>query len=87
MEQNAANELIKLYSKQLRLPSFNKFSKVIQQLEPSESYADFLMKFDLTVGKEKSANALCKRVEQNNIPVNSPQHLERYDNLLRREVI
>ncbi len=44
MEQNAVSELIKLYAKQLRLPSFNKFSKVIQQLEPSESYADFLLK-------------------------------------------
>ena len=86
MEQNAANELIKLYAKQLRLPSFNKFSKVIQQLEPSESYADFLLKFDLSVAKEKSANALCKQVEQNNIPVNSP-HLKPYDDLLRREVI
>ena len=50
------------------------------------NYEEFMLKFDLNVGKEKSANALCKRVEQNNIPVNSP-HLERYDNLLRREVI
>ena len=47
---------------------------------------EFMLKFDLSVGKEKCANALCKRVEQNNIPVNSP-HLENYDSLLREEVI
>lgn len=29
MEQNAANDLIKLYAKQLRLPSFNKYTKVV----------------------------------------------------------
>ena len=51
------------------------------------NFEEFMLKFELTVGKEKCVNALCKRVEQNNIPVNSPQHLERYDNLLRREVI
>lgn len=50
------------------------------------NFEEFMLKFELTVGKEKCVNALCKRVEQNNIPVNSP-HLERYDNLLRREVI
>ena len=50
------------------------------------NYEEFLLKFELTVGKEKSVNALCKRAEQNNISVNSPR-LEQYDNLLRREVI
>ena len=52
----------------------------------ASNYEEFLLKFELAVGKEKSANVLCKRVEQNNIPVNSP-HLEQYDSLLRRKVI
>ena len=50
------------------------------------NYEEFLLKYELAVSRETCANSLCKRVEQNNIPVNSP-HLENYDNLLRREVI
>lgn len=50
------------------------------------NYEEFMLKFELVVGKEKRANALCKRVEQNNIPINSP-HLQPYDDLLREEVI
>ena len=57
METNAANELIKLYAKQLRLPSFNKYAKVVQQLEPNESYADFLLKLMKTELDERQHTA------------------------------
>lgn len=52
----------------------------------AENYEEFLLKYELAAGRENRINSLCNRVKQNNIPVNTPQ-LERYDNLLRREVI
>ena len=64
MEQNAANELIKLYAKQLRLPSFNKFAKVVQQLEPNERYADFLLKLMKTVLVKQNCNTIPQKIKQ-----------------------
>ena len=63
MEQNAANELIKLYAKQLRLPSFNKYAKVVQQLEPNESYADFLLKLMKTELDDRQHTAQEKNIQ------------------------
>ena len=68
MEQNAVSELIKLYAKQLRLPSFNKFSKVIQQLEPSESYAYFLLKLMKTELDDRQQTAQEKRIKTAKFP-------------------
>lgn len=68
MEQNVANELIMLYAKQLRLPSFNKFSKVIQQLEPSESYADFFLKLMKTELDDRQHTAQEKRIKTAKFP-------------------
>lgn len=50
------------------------------------NYKEFLLKYEHSVSRETSVNSLCKRVEKNNIPFNTP-HPEQYDNLLRREVI
>ena len=50
------------------------------------NYEEFLLKYELAAGRENRINSLCNRVKQNNIPVKTPQ-LERYDNLLRSEVI
>lgn len=69
MEQNAANELIKLYAKQLRLPSFNKYAKVVQQLEPSESYADFLLKLMKTELDDRQQTAQEKRIKTAKFPI------------------
>ena len=35
-------ETIELYSKQLRLPTFNKYDEVVQKLGKNKSYDDFL---------------------------------------------
>lgn len=69
MEQNAANDLIKLYAKQLRLPSFNKYTKVVQQLEPSESYADFLLKLMKTELDDRQQTAQEKRIKTAKFPI------------------
>lgn len=68
MEQNAANEIIKLYAKQLRLPSFNKYAKVVQQLEPNESYADFLLKLMKTELDDRQHTAQEKRIKTAKFP-------------------
>lgn len=36
-------EMIKLYEKQLRLPTFNNYEKVIRQLSADDGYAQFLI--------------------------------------------
>ena len=36
-------EMIKLYAKQLRLPTFNNYEKVIRQLSADDGYAQFLI--------------------------------------------
>ena len=41
---NPTKETIKLYAKQLRIPSFSHYEDVIRQLENSESYEHFLSK-------------------------------------------
>ena len=69
MEQNAANELIKHYAKQLWLPSFNKYAKVVQQLEPSESYADFLLKLMKTELDDRQQTAQEKRIKTAKFPI------------------
>ena len=74
METNAANELIKLYAKQLRLPSFNKYAKVVQLLEPSESYADFLLKLMKTELDYQSQDDTAKIVA----PVDSSRYTSQF---------
>ena len=68
METNAANELIKLYAKQLRLPSFNKYARVVQQFEPNESYADFLLKLMKTELDDRQHTAQEKRIKNARFP-------------------
>ena len=42
-EINVTKETITLYSKQLRLPTFNNYDDIIRQLDKDKSYADFLL--------------------------------------------
>jgi len=39
---NPQKEIIKIYAKQLRTPSFSQFDDIIRQMEPNESYEHFL---------------------------------------------
>lgn len=41
-------EMIRLYAKQLRLPTFNNYEKVIRQLSVDDGYAQFLIEPDET---------------------------------------
>ena len=54
-KSNPQKEIIKIYSKQLRMPSFNSFEEVIRQMEPNESYEHFLsrlMKREVSIRQE-----------------------------------
>ncbi len=42
-ELNVTGEVITLYCKQLKLPTFNNYEDVIRQLDKDKSYADFLL--------------------------------------------
>ena len=42
-------EMIKLYEKQLRLPTFNNYEKVIRQLSADDGYAQFLIELMLSL--------------------------------------
>lgn len=43
MMNNTTDELIKVYAKQLKIPSFTEYSEIIRQADPSESFADLLL--------------------------------------------
>jgi DNA replication protein DnaC len=44
MDKEIAHQTIKLYAKELKLPSFNNYETVINRLDNDEGYADFLVK-------------------------------------------
>lgn len=66
--KNANAQTIELYSKQLRLPTFNNYDNVIRQLVSSKSYEDFLialMKMELDSRMESSQK---RRIRAANFP-------------------
>ena len=40
---NAVDELIRLYAKQLKIPSFAEYQEVLRQADPSAGFADLLL--------------------------------------------
>lgn len=40
---NAADELIRFYAKQLKIPSFMEYREVLRQADPSAGFADLLL--------------------------------------------
>ena len=40
---NVADELIRLYAKQLKVPSFAEYQEVLRQAAPSDGFADLLL--------------------------------------------
>lgn len=66
--KNANAQTIELYSKQLRLPTFNNYDNVIRQLGSNKSYEDFLlalMKMELDSRMESSQK---RRIRAANFP-------------------
>ena len=40
---NATDELIRLYAKQLKIPTFTEYQEVLRQANPSAGFADLLL--------------------------------------------
>ena len=40
---NATDELIRLYAKQLKVPSFTEYQEILRQADPSSGFADLLL--------------------------------------------
>ena len=40
---NATDELIRLYAKQLKIPSFTEYQEVLRQADPSSGFEDLLL--------------------------------------------
>ena len=40
---NATEELIRLYAKQLKIPSFTEYQEILRQADPSAGFADLLL--------------------------------------------
>lgn len=43
MMNNTSDELIRLYAKQLKIPSFAEYQKVLRQAKPSDGFAELLL--------------------------------------------
>lgn len=66
--KNIHEQAIELYSKQLRLPTFNHYSNVVRQLESNKSYEEFLlalMKIELDSRMESSQK---RKIKASNFP-------------------
>ena len=64
---NAADELIRLYAKQLKVPSFAEYQEVLRQAAPSDGFADLFAGTHesgdgIPAGKPKQAAAESSRV-------------------------
>ena len=61
-------EMIRLYAKQLRLPTFNNYEKVIRQLSADDGYAQFLIELMKQELAERSAAGQKPRIKAAKFP-------------------
>ena len=61
-------EMIRLYAKQLRLPTFNNYEKVIRQLSVDDGYAQFLIELMKQELAERSAAGQKRRIKTAKFP-------------------
>ena len=66
---NAYKEIIKLYSKQLRTPSFNQYEAVIRQLSSSDGYEKFMIELMKQELFERQETGQKRRIKQAGFPV------------------
>lgn len=65
---SVSKESIKLYSKQLRLPTFNNYEQVIRQLSPSDGYEEFLIQMMKTELSERAEAGQKRRIKNAKFP-------------------
>ena len=67
-EINIVNEAITLYSKQLKLPTFNHYEDVIRHLGNDKSYADFLLELLKNESLQRQENNQKRRIKAAKYP-------------------
>ena len=65
---NAEKELIKLYAKQLRTPTFNRYESIIRQLSSSDGYEKFLIELMKQELSERQETGQKRRIKQASFP-------------------
>ena len=74
---NPIKETIKLYSKQLKTPSFNGYENIIRQLSPQDGYDKFLSELLKQELQERQESGQKKRIKKAGFPVS--KSLEEFD--------
>ena len=70
-------ETIRLYAKQLRLPTFNSYEKIIRQLSAEDGYEQFLIQLMKQELAERSVTGQKRRIKVARFP--SPKTLDEFD--------
>ncbi|MFI3209407.1 MAG: IS21-like element helper ATPase IstB [Eubacteriales bacterium] len=60
---NITYEAISLYTKQLKLPTFNNYEDIIRQLDKDKSYADFLLELLKAESNQRQENNQKRRIK------------------------
>lgn len=65
---NAADELIRLYAKQLKVPSFAEYQEVLRQAAPSDGFADLLLELMKAETASRQENQNRRRLKAAGFP-------------------
>ena len=69
---NAADELIRLYAKQLKVPSFAEYQEVLRQAAPSDGFADLLLELMKAETASRQENQNRRRLKAAGFPYRRP---------------
>lgn len=67
-EVNVTGEVIALYCKQLKLPTFNYYEDIIRQLDKDKCYADFLLELLKSESSQRQENNQKRRIKAAKYP-------------------
>lgn len=67
-ELNVTGDVINLYCKQLKLPTFNNYEDIIRQLDKDKSYADFLLELLKSESLQRQENNQKRRIKTAKYP-------------------
>ena len=78
-------ETIKLYARQLKVPTFNNYEKIIRQLSPDDGYEQFLIELMKQEVAERSVTGQKRRIKAAKFP--SLKTLDEFDRQHRTEIV
>ena len=65
---NATDELIRLYAKQLKIPSFSEYHEILRQADPSAGFADLLLALMKAESASRQENQNRRRLKAAGFP-------------------